>query len=210
MRILALEPFFAGSHQAFLDGWSRQSRHDWTVRGLPGRHWKWRMRHAALQLANQVTEDWNNGARWDAIICSDMLDLAQFLGLTAKIPIAVPTIAYFHENQLTYPVRLAQQRDLHFAFTNFTTAVAADQVWFNSQFHRDEFLEALTKWLSSMPDFVPDRELVRVRHKSLVQWPGIDPTSRCRSRTAGPLRIAWAARWEHDRIRTTSLQLYIY
>jgi len=48
VNILALEPFYGGSHRAFLDGWAAHSRHHWTVLGLSPRHWKWRMRHGAI------------------------------------------------------------------------------------------------------------------------------------------------------------------
>jgi glycosyltransferase involved in cell wall biosynthesis len=199
MRILALEPFFAGSHQAFLESWQQHSRHDWTVLGLPGRHWKWRMRHAALELAHQVRQLWQSSTRWDVAFCSDMLDLAQFRGLTVPQVAALPTIAYFHENQLTYPVRNANERDLHFAYTNFVTAVAADRVWFNSAFHQQEFLGALEAWLPTMPDFVPRQPLRQLRVKSSVQPPGIMQIRQRSGRLPGPLRIAWAARWEHDK-----------
>ncbi|GAH62988.1 unnamed protein product, partial [marine sediment metagenome] len=43
MRILALEPYYGGSHEAFLTGWTRRSRHDWTLLTLHANHWKWRM-----------------------------------------------------------------------------------------------------------------------------------------------------------------------
>ena len=51
MRILALEPYYGGSHQAFLDGWSKRSCHTWTVLTLPAAKWKWRTRHAAITFA---------------------------------------------------------------------------------------------------------------------------------------------------------------
>ncbi|MCK4372451.1 MAG: DUF3524 domain-containing protein, partial [candidate division Zixibacteria bacterium] len=35
MKILALEPYYGGSHKAFLDGWSSRSRHEWTILKLP-------------------------------------------------------------------------------------------------------------------------------------------------------------------------------
>ena len=54
MRILALEPYYGGSHRAFLDGWVAHSRHEWTVLELPAYKWKWRMRHAAITLADRV------------------------------------------------------------------------------------------------------------------------------------------------------------
>ena len=56
MKILALEPYHGGSHKAFISGWSSNSRHEWTVLGLPAYKWKWRMRHAAITFADQVAQ----------------------------------------------------------------------------------------------------------------------------------------------------------
>jgi len=53
MDVLGLEPYYGGSHRAFLDGWSGASRHSWTVLSLPPRKWKWRMRHASITFAEQ-------------------------------------------------------------------------------------------------------------------------------------------------------------
>ena len=44
LRILALEPYYGGSHRAFLDGLAARSRHAWTVLSMPARKWKWRIR----------------------------------------------------------------------------------------------------------------------------------------------------------------------
>ena len=128
-----------------------------------------------------------------------MLDLAQFRGLVGKHIAALPSVVYFHENQLTYPTRFAGERDLHFAMTNFTTALAASQVWFNSAFHRRSFLDAAQAWLARMPDYVPSAELAAIERKSSVQSPGIDVQGQRATRRSGPLHIAWAARWEHDK-----------
>ena len=81
MRILALEPYYGGSHKAFLDGWSKHSRHDWTILGMRAYKWKWRMRHAALSFAEQLRE---RDDPWDMVFCSDMLDLATFRGLAPE------------------------------------------------------------------------------------------------------------------------------
>jgi hypothetical protein len=35
IRVLALEPYYRGSHRAFLDGWVERSRHEWTLLTLP-------------------------------------------------------------------------------------------------------------------------------------------------------------------------------
>jgi glycosyltransferase involved in cell wall biosynthesis len=128
-----------------------------------------------------------------------MLDLAGFRGLAPAAVARLPAVAYFHENQLTYPVREERERDHHFAFTNLTTALAADAVWFNSAFHRDAFLTALPDWLRRMPDHAPPAAVERVRAKAAVHPPGIDPFPPRPARAPGPLRILWAARWEHDK-----------
>jgi glycosyltransferase involved in cell wall biosynthesis len=77
--------------------------------------------------------------------------------------------------------------------------VAADAVWFNSAFHRDAFLTALPDWLRRMPDHAPLAAVEQVRARSAVHPPGIDPSPPRPARAPGPLRILWAARWEHDK-----------
>ena len=199
MHILALEPYYGGSHQAFLDGWSGASRHDWTILHLPPYKWKWRMRHAAVTFADDVARRSSQGQRWDALFCSDMLNLAEFLGLAGNRVAQLPTVLYFHENQLTYPVRFESERDCHFAMTNMTAALAAGAVWFNSAFHRDSFLTALDAFLGRMPDHQSTEATERIRQKAQVHPPGIAPLPQRGAREPGPLRILWAARWEHDK-----------
>lgn len=199
MRILALNAYHSGSHLRFLDGWTQHSRHEWTVLTLPGRHWKWRMRHAALSLSSQVWAEIRRGRRWDRLWVTDMLNLAELRGLCPAVVADLPAVVYFHENQLTYPVRDPSERDLHFGFSNFLGALAADQLWFNSAFHRDAFLEALLSLLTRMPDYGHESLVTDLRLRSRVCPPGIDSTRPCGSRNAGAVRILWAARWEHDK-----------
>ena len=84
MNVLALEPYHGGSHKAFLDGWSAHSRHTWDILGLPPNKWKWRMRHAAITFAREVTERVRAGQTWDLLFVSEMLNLAEFLGLASE------------------------------------------------------------------------------------------------------------------------------
>ncbi len=199
MRVLALEPYYGGSHRAFLDAWSDGSRHRWTLLTLPAYTWKWRMRHGAITLAGAVAERLAAGESWDVLWCSDMLDLAQLRGLAPAAVHALPTAAYFHENQLTYPVQVEEERDLHFGFTNFSTALAASEVWFNSAFHRADFLNAATAVLERMPDYQPLDAVGEIRAKSRVFPQGVEPMPPRPARRPGPLRILWAARWEFDK-----------
>lgn len=201
LRILALEPYLGGSHAAFLADLGEFSRHRWTVEGLPAYQWKWRMRHAPLAFARRLAGV--DPASFDGMFCSDMLDLAAFRGLLGPRWCRLPVVAYFHENQLTYPDPARQERDHHFAFTNFTTAVAADEVWFNSAFHRDEWRDATARFLARMPDHPPLAELETVIAKSRIEPPGVrsfrplrDPQSPARPE---PPRILWVARFEGDK-----------
>lgn len=199
MRILVLEPYHGGSHKAFLEGWAQHSRHDWTVYDLPARKWKWRMRHAPLHFVERLESRVADGASWDIMFCSDMLNLAEFLGLAPPSVRRLARVAYFHENQLTYPFRFKGERDFHFGFTNMTTALAATQVWFNSAFHRDSFLDALSAALKKMPDYRPLEAVERIRAKSAIRPQGIRAMPQRGPRRPGPMRLLWAARWEHDK-----------
>ncbi len=199
MRILALEPYYGGSHQAFLDGWSHVSRHEWTVLSLPAYKWKWRMRHAAVTFADQVRQEVARGSQWDLVFCSDMLNLAEFFGMAPPEVRDLLSLIYFHENQLTYPVRVENERDYQFGLTNMTSALAASAVWFNSAFHRDSFLHALETFLNRMPDYQPFDAVPRLRAKAAVFPPGVTRFAPRGPRCPGSLRILWAARWEHDK-----------
>jgi glycosyltransferase involved in cell wall biosynthesis len=128
-----------------------------------------------------------------------MLNLAEFVALVPVEIARLPKVIYFHENQLTYPVRFESERDCHLAMTNLTSALAADAVWFNSQFHADSFLGALARFLKSMPDHQPLEAIEKIRAKSSVHPPGIADVPARQTRNPGPLRILWAARWEHDK-----------
>ena len=201
--ILALNAFHGGSHRVFLDGWSQRSRHEFTTLTLPGTKWKWRARHSAVWFAEQLRQLNNDSAtppQADILFCTDMLNLAEFLGLCSESIRSLPRVVYFHENQLTYPSPSADDRDLHLAYSNIATALAADAVWFNSEYHREEFLTAARAFLRRMPDRRQPDLIDRIEQKSEVQSPGISLISPPEEvRSAGPLRIVWVSRWEHDK-----------
>lgn len=207
MRVLAIEPYFGGSHRAFLTGWQAHSVHDFTIVDLPAFHWKWRMRHSAITLADQVNQLASQGEVWDVIFCSDMLNLAEWKGLVDSQVANLPTILYFHENQLTYPSQQPREWDYHFAFSNFTSAIAADEIWYNSRFNETEFLTELDAFLHRMPDFQPSHHIPLLRQKSSIQPPGVEsefarqPEEEPANPKSidDPLIVTWAARWEHDK-----------
>jgi len=199
MKILSLQPFFGGSHRSFNDGWIEHSQHDWMVLALPDRNWKWRMRHASLEFAREFANLKSQGKSWDAIISTDMLDVATFKGI-ADVG-NTPLTMYFHENQFAYPIKDESRSVLHFAFTNFTSMVAADRVIFNSQFNMDSTLDGALGVLKRFPDYQPLERLDEIRNKSFVQYPGVTISSEppVAKPFSAPIVITWAARWEHDK-----------
>ncbi|NBC96086.1 MAG: DUF3524 domain-containing protein, partial [Deinococcus-Thermus bacterium] len=202
MRILALNPYHGGSHAAFIEGWRRHSRHAFDVHVLPAHHWKWRMRHAAVTLAHAVNDRADRGQAWDVVWCTDMLNLAELKGLARPSVHELPAVIYFHENQLTYPVQHPDERDLHFGLTHFISAHAAEAVWFNSDYHRQELLGACRGLLGAMPDHQPLKAVNAIEGKSRVMWPGVaaDAPRPSVTRPADrPVHVVWAARWEHDK-----------
>ena len=162
------------------------------------------MRHAPITFAEQLETRNRRPApqppNWDLLFCTDMLNLAEFIGLVPAAIRDLPRCVLFHENQLTYPNQNRDQRDLHFAFSNITTALAADKVWFNSHFHMNEFLTAATNLVRRMPDFRPSTAIETIANKSSVQRLGIETIDRPRPpKQDDAIDILWAARWEHDK-----------
>ena len=173
LRVLSLQPFYGGSHQQFNDDWASHSRFDWTTLTLPARHWKWRMRHAGLHFAEEISRRLDEGENWDVIFCTDMLNVAELKGLLPVASRGLPIVLYFHENQFAYPNRHQQERDLHFSFTNFLSAVTADAIWFNSKFNFDSMMTGIESQSRKWPDFVPRAAIAALAAKTDIQSPGI-------------------------------------
>ncbi len=199
MRILALEPYLGGSHKALFDGWIPRSRHEWTLLSFPPNRSAWRIRHATVALAQEIAQRTAAGERWDFIFCSDMLGLAEFRGLVPEPVRSLPAVAYFFENQLTCPVRHESERDYQHAFSNLTSALAAERVWFNSRFHREDFIAGVPGLLKPFGSEHTGETIERLERVSETQYAGIDPSPPRSPRPSGPMRILWVARWEHDK-----------
>ncbi len=205
MKILILEPFYTGSHQQWIEGYQRVSQHQVQVMTLPGRHWKWRMIGGAPRLARRYRE---SGWQSDLILASDMLDVATFLGLARVDPRYTKVALYFHENQITYPwspgdLPRDHERNNLYGYTNFTSALAADALLFNSRFHLDSFLEQLPLFLGQFPDHQEIAQVESLRQKAHVLPLGLDlkPLDTFRSKD-GPSNspvILWNHRWEYDK-----------
>ena len=209
MRVLALEPYYGGSHRAVLDGLVARIDADWTVLTLPARKWKWRMRGAAMTMAVECARVAGSPALgygaekrpFDLIFASTFLNLAEFRGIVGSAFSAVPAVVYFHENQLVYPNRHTAEWDLQFPLTNITSALSAESCVFNTEWNLEAFLGAIPGFLREFPDHHPTGVAERIRAKSRVVAPPFDPASFDEqeiTRSATP-RIVWPHRWEHDK-----------
>lgn len=211
MKILLLEPFFSGSHQQWAEGWQQHSRHAIKIVSLPGRHWKWRMFGGAVSLAKKVLQ---SNEPYDLILATDMLDLSTFLGLWHQAGRSkIPTVLYFHENQITYPWSPNDQiieRNAQYGFLNFTAAVSSDYIWFNSEFHQREFLRELPRFLGKYPDYQGLDELPGIQKKSSCQYLGLHLNALDFAKpepSKGIPTLLWNHRWEYDKDPETFFQL---
>ena len=196
LRILFLEPFYGGSHKAFADGLVGFSRHHIDLVTLPARFWKWRMRGAALHFVRTV----RNPELYDLVIASDLMSLSDLRSLWGnRCP---PSIVYFHESQLSYPLPPGERMDYHFGFTDITSCLTADRIVFNSRFHYRSFFEELPKFIRKMPEFKPTWVPGEIESKSMILYPGCDfgafGNTESSGHAGGPV-IVWNHRWEFDK-----------
>ncbi|NTV15615.1 MAG: DUF3524 domain-containing protein [Desulfobulbaceae bacterium] len=202
-RILALEPFYGGSHRAFLDGLAAQLPGEIELLTMPARHWKARMRLAAPQLAVELGRRSVSAHDFRALLCSTYVDVAALRGLLPAALRSIPIHTYFHENQFAYPVSHEAERDLHFAITNLTTALASDRLAFNSAHNRDTFIAGCLRMFARSADLCLEGAVANILAKSVVLPPGqdyaaIDQASARTARDEVPV-IVWNQRWEHDK-----------
>ncbi|OUW78688.1 MAG: glycosyl transferase family 1 [bacterium TMED217] len=203
MKLLLIEPYFTGSHKQWAEGYQRHSAHEIKILSMKGQFWKWRMHGGAVTLANQfLKSNWKP----DYILATDMLDLTTFLSLTRKISFNIPSSIYFHENQLSYPWSprdrdIKKNRDSHYGFINYASALCADKVFFNSKFHLTSYLNALEKFLNTFPDQREISTVATIKNKSEVLQLGLDLSffDKYHIKNNEQPIILWNHRWEYDK-----------
>lgn len=209
MNVLALEPWFGGSHKRFLEGLKAHSQHRIEAVAMASRFWKWRMQGGAVTMARKALQLAEEGFEPDVIFATSMVNLPAFLAFTRHRFADVPVVMYFHENQLTYPLRAGQERDYTYAYINYLSCLAADRVVFNSAFHYETYLEALPVLLRAFPDYNHLNTVQEIRDRASVLHLGMDLAAH--DAFAGdyqphnwgpgmePPIILWNQRWEHDK-----------
>lgn len=186
------------------------AEHQWTVLTLPGRYFSWRIRGNSMSWAfgeHAATL----AAHYDLVIATSMTDLSALRGFVPSLG-NIPTLVYFHENQFDYPSTANARANVEPQILNLYTALAADQLAFNSRYNFDTFISGARALLKKLPDQVPENVLELIEKKStILPVPLLDVVPQqvdstvswqCYenvSSTDRPLLIAWAARWEYDK-----------
>ncbi len=198
MKILLLEAFYSGSHKSWAEQLQSHSEHEIEIVSLPGRHWKWRMHGAAVTFAEKIKDVIH---KYDILLTTDMTDVATLRGL---VRIDIPVVVYFHENQLAYPwsttdTDVDKGWDRRYVWINYTTALAADHLWFNSKYNMDSFLGQLPSFFHAFPDYNKiDVEAISAYSDVLPLGIDLIPSSGLRSEVDVPI-IVWNHRWEYDK-----------
>lgn len=200
MNILAVEPYYSGSHKAFLKGLEDHSEHNIIPIKLNYKGWKWRMHGDSVTLAEltaQIEEP------IDLLLSSSMTNLPAFIALNNPRFAHTPKITYMHDNQFTRPIPAGEQRDLTYCYINYLSMLVSDLLLFSSQFHLDDLLDALPDFLDHFPGDKHHHTVEQIRAKSVVMYPGLDLASfesqpDIRSSNKRPV-IVWNQRWQFDR-----------
>jgi len=215
MHLVIISGYHGGSHKAWAEGYQRHSDHQVELITLPARFWKWRMHGGAVTLARRFLEEMSKATKAppDLLLFTDMIDASTFLALVRRRFPQIPTALYMHENQLTYPLpstpgtgpmrRQKGERDLHYAFINYASMLAVDQVYFNSEFHRQELLGELPKFLGHFPEYNELTTVSKLEAMSKVLPAGIDCAALDSAYSEVdehlPPLVIWNQRWEYDK-----------
>ena len=190
-HVVLCEPWFGGSHRSWAKGLQEHSSHRVAILGLPDEAWRWRLRGSAPWFAEMIASQPSP----DLLLVSGLVDAAVLRGLIGR---ETPMVLYMHESQGAYPGR---GWDTESVVRNWQSMLAADQVWFNSQFHLDTALAQLDRLMTEMPgeqhlDFPEDLiDKCHVVYPGVeLEWINITP-----SEAGAPPTILWPHRWEADK-----------
>ena len=168
LDILALEPFYGGVRRAMLGALVKCSRHRWTLLKLPPRRMERRLSAAANWFAEQLCQHFSGHI--DVLFTSEAMNLESLVRLVPDLA-ARPSVVYFHDNHLP-----EVNSTLHgpFDLINLNTASVATEVWFNSNYHLQTFLERGSALVARLPELADRSPMPAIAAKARLFPPPMD------------------------------------
>jgi len=202
MKVLLLDSYFGESHKTWAEGLKKFSKNHFEILSLKPIHWKWRMQGGSISLAEKFNQ---SNFIPDVVLATSMVNLALFKSLANINWLNTPCVLYFHENQLAYPFSkndtdIIQNRDNHYGFIQYTSALIADEVWFNSNYNKDSFFQNLELLLKLMPKPNTFSKVQYLIEKSRVLSLGFEfPEVELQKKKKKVKTILWNHRWEDEK-----------
>ncbi len=183
LDILALEPFYGGVRKSMLETVMRCSRHRWTLLKLPPRRIERRLSAAAHWFAEQLSRHW--AGRLDLLFTSEALNLADLIRLVPELDDKV-SVVYFHNNQLPDPD--ARESQASNDLVNLNTAQAANELWFNSEFHINLFAYRAAAMVERHSELSSRNPVPEMLAKSRLMLPPFDLNLTSSIQMANPIK----------------------
>lgn len=158
---------------------------------LPGRHFRWRIRSNPLSWLDRLPDE-----KPDLILATSMVDLASLKGINPELS-DVPAWCYFHENQFAYPENERQTPSIDHKLVQIYSGLAADRLFFNSEFNRKTYLQGVHGLLRKKSEVDSDKILSKLEPKCTVLPIPVTPFAPAPEKDAG--LILWNHRWEYDK-----------
>ena len=199
MLVDLVNPWHRGSHQRWAEGYAEASAHAVRLIALGGEAWRWRLQSGAVPLAEAMAGAWASAGVPDAMIVSGMVDTSTLLGLL-RPPRSTRVVVFQHESQVARP-RPDQPEARDAVLAQWRGWMAADQVWFATEWHRSVALEALVRFADAQPGSEVSATLPSIEARSRVVPVGIDLQPMRDASPAGsePPLVLWSHRWEPDK-----------
>ena len=192
-EVWLLSAYHTASHASWAN-WLMESQPQikWQFFELPGSKFPWRIRSNPLSWLNELP-----GSSPDLILATSMVDLATLKGLHPRLA-EVPSWYYFHENQFAYPESKKLSKSVEHQMVQLYGALAADRLFFNSQFNRNSFLSGVKKLLRNKTEVDQPEISRRLKQKCELLPIPVEPISS--TQTKQPGLILWNHRWEYDKV----------
>ena len=195
-KVLLLSAYNTPSHKSWCNGLTEHlPDFDWEYMHLPPRYFSWRIRGNPLSFIHKFSEQLKQ--EYDIVFATSMVDLATICGIYPNLANA-KKVVYFHENQFAYPQSPNAPERLEPLMVNLYSALAADQVIFNSEHNRSSLLDGTSSFMQKMPDFSPVSIVDDLKQKSCVLPVPIKDQQIVENKKI-PNSIIWNHRWEYDK-----------